>query len=154
MTEHRRIAFRLERDEDGYPPSDYERLWAVPLPNGNYRIDNIPFFVMGISAEDEVSVESEGEELFFKELVKPSGISTFRVIPSDQSMSGKVRADIAALDGKSEFNQEVGVIAVEIPAASRIHPFMDYIVEEQEKGVLDFEEGALRHEMDDAAETN
>jgi len=151
MTEYRRISFRLEKDEDGYPPSDYERLWAVPLPGGNYRIDNIPFFVMGISAEDEVSVESEGEELFFKELVKPSGISTFRVIPSDPSMSGKVRADIAALDGKSEYNQEAGVIAVEIPASSRIHPFLGYLVEEQEKGMLDFEEGALRHEVDDAA---
>lgn len=151
MTEHRRIAFRLQQDEDGYPPSGYERLWAVPLPNGNYRIDNIPFFVMGISAEDEVSVESEGEELFFKSLAKPSGISTFRVIPSDPSMSEKVRADIAALDGKSEHNQDIGVIAVEIPASSRIHPFLDYIVEGQEKGILDFEEGALRHEIDDAA---
>ena len=146
MTEHRRISFRLEKDEDGYPPSDYERLWATPLPNGNYRIDNIPFFVMGISADDEVSVESEGEELFFKDLVKPSGISTFRVIPSDQSVSENVRADIMALGGKSEYNREVGVIAVEIPASSRIHPFLDYIVEEQEKGALDFEEGALRHE--------
>ncbi len=151
MTEHRRIAFRLDRDEDGYPPSDYERLWAVPLPNGNYRIDNIPFFIMGISAEDEVSVESEGEELFFKELVKPSGISTFRVIPFNHSMSEKVRADIAALGGKSEYNLEVGVVAVEMPASSPIRPFLDYIVEEQEKGVLDFEEGALRHEMDDAS---
>lgn len=150
MTKHRRIVFRLERDENGYPPSDYERLWAVPLNNGNYVIDNIPFFVMGISAEDEVSVEVEGEELFFKELVKSSGVSTFRVIPSDQSMTEKVRADIGTLGGKSEYNQEVGVIAVEVPAASPINPFLDYMLDGQENGILDFEEGALRHEMDDS----
>lgn len=151
MTDPRRIAFRLEQDEDGYPPSDYERLWAIPLPNGNYLIDNIPFFVMGVSAEDEVSVETKGEELFFKELIRPSRISTFRVIASDQSMSEKVRADIAALGGETEYNQDVGVIAVGIPASSQISPFLDYIVEEQEKGVLDFEEGALRHVVDEAA---
>jgi len=41
---HVRITFKLQPDEDGYPPSDYERLWAVPLSNGRYQIDNIPFF--------------------------------------------------------------------------------------------------------------
>jgi len=151
VTSHQKIVFRLERDEDGYPPSDYERLWATPLPSGNYLIDNIPFFVMGISAGDEVSVRHEGDELFFDRLIKPSGASTFRLIPADPSASEKVRAAIKALGCSSEYNQHVGLIAAEVPASKSIQPFLDYIVEEQERGVLDVEEGALRHELDDAA---
>lgn len=148
MIKHQKIVFQLDRDEDGYPPSDYERLWAIPLPNGNYLIDNIPFYVIGISVEDEVLTEVKDGELYFKELIKPSGISTFRLIPSDPSMSGKVRSDVKELGGMSEYSQELGLIAVEIPASISIQPFLDYIMEEQENGVLDFEEGALRHEVD------
>lgn len=148
MTRHERVDFKLQRDDNGFPPSDYERLWATPLPNGNYAIDNIPFFVMGISSEDEVSVRKDGEKLFFKELVKPSGISTFRLIPSDQSMIAKVREDVKSLGGRSEYNQHVGLIAVEIPAEQSIDEFLSYIVDEQEQGRLDFQEGALRHDYE------
>lgn len=148
MKDHQRVVFELQRDEDGYPPSDYERLWATPLPNGNYVIDNIPFFVMGISSEDEVSVRRDGEELFFKELVNPSGISTFRLVPSDPSMIAKVREDVKALGGLSEYNQHAGLIAVEIPADQSIDGFLNYIVDEQEQGRLDFQESALRHNFE------
>ena len=148
MAKHQKIVFQLKRDEDGFPPSDYERLWATPLSNGNYVIDNIPFFVMGISSEDEVSVRQDGNELFFKELVEPSGISTFRLVPSDQSMIAKVREDVKALGGRSEYNQHVGLIAVEIPAEQSIDKFLNYIVDEQKQGRLDFQEGALRHDFE------
>ncbi|WP_337244746.1 DUF4265 domain-containing protein [Luteimonas sp. gir] len=147
MTGHKKIVFRLERDEDGYPPSDYERLWATPLPSGNYLIDNIPFFVMGLSAGDEVSVKNEGDELFFDRLIKPSGASTFRIIPVDPSDSENLRDDIKALGCSSEYNQHVGLIAAEVPASRSIQPFLDYIVERQERGIIDVEEGALRHEL-------
>lgn len=147
MTKYQRVTFRLERDEDGYPPSDYERLWATPLPSGNYLIDNIPFFVMGISTGDEVSAKQEGAELNFDKLVKPSGASTFRLVPTDLETTAKIRADIEALGCSSEYNQQVGLIAVEVPASSSIQPFLDYIVEKQEEGALDIEEGALRHEL-------
>ncbi|WP_414694811.1 DUF4265 domain-containing protein [Pinirhizobacter sp.] len=94
------------------------------------------------------SVANENGALNFGELIKPSKNSTFRIVPSVLSMGEKMRADIVALGGKSEYNQYVGIIAVEIPASTPIQPFLDYIVEEQIKGVLDFEESALRHEMD------
>ena len=36
------ITFRLVHDADGYPPGDYEIMWARRLPDGTYEIDNIP----------------------------------------------------------------------------------------------------------------
>ena len=76
MADQVKIEFRVEPDEDGYPPIGVERLWATPMPNGHYIVDNTPFYVSGISAEDEVSVVDVDGTLRFEALVRASGIST------------------------------------------------------------------------------
>jgi hypothetical protein len=58
---HFKIAFPLDRDEDGYPPDDVETLWGWETKPGLYCIDNIPFFVKGISPGDVVSAKRAGE---------------------------------------------------------------------------------------------
>jgi hypothetical protein len=45
-----KIAFKLEQDEDGYPPAEVETVWAQE-DNGYYIIANVPFFAMGVSYE-------------------------------------------------------------------------------------------------------
>lgn len=147
MNKNVRINFNLEMGEDGYPPVATERLWALPLANGNFEIDNIPFYVMKISSGDEVSAANEGAELFFRGLVTPSGNSTFRLLLTDPKSSEVVRKYLTKIHCNSEFNQHVGVIAVEIPHNVDIHPFLEYIVTSQERGELDIEESALRHDI-------
>jgi hypothetical protein len=147
MAEHKKIVFDLEQDAEGYPPVEHEGLWATPLSNGNFAIDNIPFYASGISSADEVEVEAIDGELRFKKLLKPSGTSTFWLILTDLSSNVKVRAHLESLGCRSEYNQHIGLIAVEIPSSTPIHPFLAYIVEEKEKGALDFEESALRHAL-------
>lgn len=146
MEEHKKLVFKLQQD-DGYPPVAHERLWAMPLPNGNFLIDNIPFYAWGISAEDEVEAETIDGELYFKSLVKPSGISTFRLILADPETNAQVRAHLESLGCKSEYNQLIGLVAVEVPSSTLIQPFLDYIVGEKVKGAIDFEESALRHKL-------
>jgi hypothetical protein len=45
-----RVRFRLEQDEDGWPPAESEGLWAVPLGGNAYRIDNTPWFARNVAA--------------------------------------------------------------------------------------------------------
>lgn len=40
--EYVKVAFKLPRGDDGYPPVDWENLWAIPLSDGSYRVDNVP----------------------------------------------------------------------------------------------------------------
>ncbi|HDS0921950.1 TPA: DUF4265 domain-containing protein [Stenotrophomonas maltophilia] len=47
-----KVAFKLPRGHDGYPPVDWENLWAIPLSDGSYRVDNVPFYVNLISSGD------------------------------------------------------------------------------------------------------
>jgi hypothetical protein len=60
-----------------------ETLWAVSLGGGRYRLENIPFYIYGVSAEDVVSAENVDGFLEFREVVSPSGHSTYRVFPRD-----------------------------------------------------------------------
>jgi hypothetical protein len=41
------------------------------------------------------------------------------------------------------------LVAVEVPAYNSIVPLLNYLVAGQEAGLLDFEEGVLRHEIPD-----
>jgi len=148
MDSHQKVVFRLEPDEDGYPPASFEGLWSIPLPNGNLRVDNIPFYVCGISADDEIATDSVDGELQFRALVRPSSHSTFRLMLSNPGDQSAIRAELTKLGCTSEFNQLIGLIAVDIPGDTPIHPFLDYIMDAQAREVLDIEEGALRHSLD------
>lgn len=147
MGSAKKMIFELAPDEDGYPPATSEGIWTLPLENGNFVIDSIPFYVLGISPDDEVAAEASGEELVFKGLIRPSGNSTFRLLLSEPDTSEVVRLRLRSLGCDSEFNQFIGLLAVEIPATVDIHPFLDFIVEARDDGELDYEEAALRHKV-------
>jgi len=62
-----KVVVKLEKDEDDYPPADYEGLWARALGEGLFQVDNIPFFAKGIAYGDIVSAVTEPRELRFRE---------------------------------------------------------------------------------------
>lgn len=139
-----KIVFLLEQEE-GYPPVSRESVWAKRLHENRYQIDNIPFYIREISHNDIVETKTIGGEIRFKQLLEQSGASTFRLLLIDPSTSGQVRDALKQLGCESEYNKEMGLIAVEIPKNVPIQPFLRYAMIEQKKGALDIEEGALRH---------
>ena len=144
--QHTKIIFTLKPDEDGYPPVAFEGLWAEPLSNGHFRIDNIPFYVYGISTGDEVEAKpNEHDKLHYHALTRASGNSTFRLFVADKNNRPKVRTRLAQLGGRSEVDEQAGLIAVEIPEKTNIYPVLDYLVKGRDSGEWDFEEAALRH---------
>ena len=56
-----------------------ESVWANKEKN-YYRIKNIPFFAPSIAYDDLISVEKDGNELFFDNIIKPSGNSTIQIV--------------------------------------------------------------------------
>lgn len=57
--DYKKILFELEQGADGYPPDRWESVWAYAIEPGLYRVDNIPFYIKGISSDDVVSAEGE-----------------------------------------------------------------------------------------------
>jgi hypothetical protein len=112
---HVKVLFHLEQDEDGYPPARVETLWAIEMRDGLYKIDNIPFFVTGIAVEDIVSAEPEAGMLVYKEVVHPSGHSTFRVVVYNHDEVSGVRGLFKQLGCSTEQSHLRGLIAVDVP---------------------------------------
>jgi len=78
---HARVVFPLAQ-EDGWRPVGSERLWALPLGENRYRIDNVPWFVRDLAVGDVVIAKSEdrGSHPVFAELVQRSDHVTVRLI--------------------------------------------------------------------------
>src|SRR5687767_12999480 len=98
-----KVIFELEQDEDGYPPVGSEALWAFEREEGIFELDNIPFFARQVSSGDLVrALPNEWGEWIFKEIVRASGNSTFRLYVHHESRVQKVRDDLRALGCPSE----------------------------------------------------
>ena len=48
---YKKMLFNLSQDEDGYPPVSVEGIWVEPTLSGNFRVENVPFYVRELSCE-------------------------------------------------------------------------------------------------------
>ena len=49
-----KVRFKLDVDHDGWPPAESEGLWAEPLGDDTFRVDNTPWFVRNLASGDVV----------------------------------------------------------------------------------------------------
>src|SRR5215471_12738412 len=100
--QRRKINFRLVKDEDGYPPFDWEGVWAEPETDGTWRLDNIPFFAYDVSNRDVVAAHERNGELVFDRVLDRGGHSTLRIIFEDLDTVADVRADLKQMGCSTE----------------------------------------------------
>lgn len=149
--QYKKMLFGLTQDDDGYPPVSAEGIWVEPTSLGNFRIENVPFYVRDLSCDDIVSGKFDDEgTLHFKGLVTPSGNSTFRVIVHDINRLDIVRSEIIARGAATEVDRRQHLIAIDVPSAVHIEPLLNYLIVLRDEGIADFEEGALRHPLNDS----
>jgi len=141
-----KIAFELQQDKDGYPPDRWETLWASPMPQSEqYCIDNIPFYVKGVSSGDVVTAELRDGQLQFTKLVRPSKNSVFRLYVTNQSDVQSARDSFRELGCESEQSNIPKLFAVEIPGNAAIEPIAALMDRGAEEGRWEYEQGVLRH---------
>lgn len=138
-----KVLFPLERGEDGYPPEDWESIWAYSIGGDQYRVDNIPFFIMGISHNDIISTEKKDGELRFLELIEPSDRCTVRVIIYNTDHEEDIRTSLKKLHCDIEGTGIEGMIAIDVE--NKHYKFVKkYLNKAFKKEMLDYQEAALR----------
>lgn len=122
-----------------------ESVWAERTKDGHYKIMNVPFFVPNIAYGDIVSVENDEGDLYFDELITPSGHSTVQMIiyyPEDVSKIGEELVNLGC-DWEGSHLKEY--ISVDIPPMVSYAPVKEYL----QKGFLqkrwDYKEACLTH---------
>lgn len=142
-----RVVFELDVDVDEsgeiWPPVDRERLWAVSLPNGNFRLDNVPFFAPGYAAEDEVDAKLNSHgELVVNSVVRPSGRSTVRLFAKG-GISAELLDSFVKVGCSIELSPIEGHVALDVPKR-RLKKVLKIIRRGFEDGIWDYEEACLR----------
>lgn len=124
---HVKVLFRLEKDEDGYPPAEVESLWGLLRPEG-VELDNIPFFAKGVALGDVVKVENAPDgALEFESVVRRGGHSTYRILllkkhPEDPR---RTMDELIALGLSVE--EDAGLLAVDVPPEVPLDSIREYL---------------------------
>jgi hypothetical protein len=111
-----------------------ETLWATPLGNNLYKLDNSPFFVYGVSWQDVVEAEFSREKsmLVFSKVVEKSGNRTIRIVleksANDSQVSKKILDDLIEM-GCSYEGANQRYISVNIPPSVNLESVSQVLVQ-------------------------
>lgn len=122
-----------------------ETLWAKPLGNGLYELDNTPWHARGCALGDVVRCSEEPGRLpHFQEVVKPSGNLTVRVFVHAGSNRAKVKDELFAFLTSRGCHYEgtgpdKGLVAITIPKECDSVSVLEYLSELESTGRADWE---------------
>ncbi|HZO92439.1 MAG TPA: DUF4265 domain-containing protein [Candidatus Baltobacteraceae bacterium] len=147
--ELRKIRFDLERaPSDAWPPVRFEALWARRSGDHAYVLDNIPFYVYGVSLGDEVYADDADADgyLSYRRVLRHNGHSTFRMrltaaspeedLPFVRDLM-KTLCDV----GCGTEHDVGGVIAVDAPPGCPLGAVIDVLKLGNEEHVWTYEVG-------------
>ena len=146
-----KVRFHLPPDADGWPPVANEGLWAEPLGNDLYRIDNTPWFALDL-ATDDIVVARPGDDgrLWAVEKQAWSGHMTFRVIPwKDGPLEGDRQAVLDAFAPLGVIGKglaQFGMVALDVPPGADLGRVKMLLRSGQADGRWDFDEGCIPEE--------
>lgn len=141
---YEKVFFQLHKDEDDYPPDDWETLWAYEVEDGLYSLDNVPFFARGVSWGDVVSVALNGDELHFKEVIRPSAHSVLRVIVHNHSDVDEVHESLQRMNCNTEQSHIPSLLAVDVPPSVNLKEVRAFLDNGEEEGRWEYETASIR----------
>ena len=120
-----------------------ESLWATPLGNDLYRIENVPFFAYGLNFLDIVVATADSDELKpeIRRIVTPSGHRTYRII-FDKEIGRERQIELLKTLEKYEASYERADainVAIDIKPSGNHLAVYDQLDEYEQAGFLSFE---------------
>ena len=112
---------------------DVETLWASPLGNDLYRLENSPWYAYGVSWQDVVEAHSPetGDLPQFVRVVEKSGHRTIRIIlkpPTDESTESQAVLDRVCALGCSYEGANRSYIAIDLPPSVDLDEICQFLI--------------------------
>ncbi|CAI9430347.1 DUF4265 domain-containing protein [Candidatus Ornithobacterium hominis] len=114
-----------------------ESLWADKYGN-YYQVKNIPFFFPNIAYNDVIKVEEDSGELFFDELIIPSGNSTIQIVIYKITHKKNILKELKQLGCGWEGLRDQPYYSINIPKEVNLDIVISYLEEECKKNILDY----------------
>lgn len=142
-----KVAYRLDPNEDGFPPISVELLNATQLSPDTFRIENAPFFAPNVSYHDTVRArESDVEGQFdFLELLQPSDFTSVSIILFDSAMDEFLMDLLRGMNCVLEYGEfgAYRVLAVAVPSTADYPSLRTTLTELEGRGLISFAELSL-----------
>jgi hypothetical protein len=136
------IVFSLDADAGGI---ETERLWAMPLANGTFLLDNSPFHAYGVSYMDVVNVDSTLNGFEFASVASRGGHSTYLIrLPLGQSHAyflefwPRLGTLGCTYEGASDNPRLYSIDVAPSASVQNVYRILENL---EEAGICDFEEG-------------
>jgi hypothetical protein len=145
-----RVSFSLEQ-QDGWPPFASEGLWAKPLGDDTYRVDNTPWFARNVAADDIVEARAGSDGVLWAiSKIEWSGRLTIRVLVArDGPLDGDMAAVIESFRPLGVTGEGMGqyrLVALDIPPDTDLAAVKALLDAGVADGRWHFEEGCINDE--------
>ena len=143
-----KVRFKVQRDDEGWPPVESEGLWAEPLGDDRYRVDNTPWFARNLAADDVVIAHAGSDGvLWATERAEWSGRLTIRVIPFRKGpLNGDRQAVLDAFEPlrvSGEGIEQYSIVALDVPSDADLASVKRLLREGEADGRWDYEESCV-----------
>jgi len=135
-----------------------ESMWAEPLGNDLYKIENVPFYAYGLNFQDIVRATSDSDELKpeIRELIMLSGHRTFRIFFNkevNKEKQEKILESFRKLHVSYERADKI-YVALDMKPEGDYQAVFDKLEEHEKQDVLGFEtcEARIEGSFDDLPE--
>ncbi|HEU5290211.1 MAG TPA: DUF4265 domain-containing protein [Cyclobacteriaceae bacterium] len=120
-----------------------ESMWAEPLGNDRYKIENVPFYAYGLNFKDVVRATADSDELKpeIRELVEASGHRTFRLFFKEEierEQQEKILDSFRELHVSYERADKI-YVALDMKPQGNYQSVFDKLEEYEKQDILGFE---------------
>lgn len=145
------VKVRIELEPENVLDAGSETLWAEPLGNNLYKLQNSPFAAYGFSYLDVVKAIGSNDIPTVTELIESSGNSTYRVrLTPGILKSHTFRKFWLKLEsiGCTYEGSESKLLSIDVPASTDIFTAYAILESGEAAGVWEFEEAKCAHSTD------
>ncbi len=144
-----KVLFELNEDWHG---CSTETLWAEKVGEDQYRLDNTPFYVKGVSFGDIITAKEKQGFLKYESVLKRGGHSTYRIIidhakvPINKFQNyWKHFSELACTyEGGPEFrskDKNLKIYAIDVHPEVKLDQVYAKLQKGEHEGIWEFEEG-------------
>ena len=142
------VKIRLPLEPDA--PYVTECVWARPIGDGLFVLDNVPFFAFGLGLGDKIYAQRASDSLLeFAGVAEHSGHSTYRVFVDDSVESDRIETcwqQLQSLGCGRELGT-AGLWALDVGPSVNLSSVYRVLERAEAEGVWSFEEGHVGHEV-------
>jgi hypothetical protein len=140
-----KIVFHLKTDADGYPPVAFESLWGAPIDENSCVIDNVPYYICGVSKGDTVATDEIGGELVASGVVARGGHSTLRVFAEEAQARRAIIESLKQLGARCSVTEGLSLFAVDIAADVDFQQIDTFLSAQCDGEHVAYEDACLQH---------